>query len=451
MINSLLKRLKSFLHIDDDPIFLSIVKGGSLTLVARVLNALLLLIINLFVARLYGSSVVGVLAIVNSFLNITFLFNLFGTNTAVLRLVPEYSTKYSLNSGREVWMRIQKLVALFSPLISVVIIGIGLIWTHISPSSEIGLPYFYIAAILTPFFSFIKLNTEALRAFFHTRLYALANILPALANLVLLLVFIFVRRNQADPLWAFSGSNILVWMVTSYLVVSILPHKNLGSLVTRIPYREILSISLPMGISFGITQGMNYLDTIILGIYRPEAEVGIYSTVVKLAALTSFVIYSINAVSASKFSELHFSERSADLFALAKKSSNLIFWTSLPILLVLIVLGKLLLGFFGSDFVFGYPAMVILVCGQFADAIGGSNSLYLDMTGSQNKLKNIMLAAFLLYIVLNVILIPQMGMIGSAMAKLASSIFWNLTASLLILRQTGNWISYLPGFLRKHT
>ena len=62
-----------------------------------------------------------------------------------------------------------------------------------------------------------------------------------------------------------------------------------------------------------------------------------------------------------------------------------------------------------------------------------------------------MLAAFLLYIVLNVILIPQMGMIGSAMAKLASSIFWNLTASLLNLRQTGNWISYLPGFLRKHT
>lgn len=449
MLNSIISKVKSFLSIDGDPIFGNIVRGGSVTLFARILNALLLLIINIFVARLYGSGVVGVLAIINSFLNITFLFNLFGTNIAVLRLVPEYCTKYSDTSGREVWIRIQNLVVMISPILSILIIGIGVLWDYFAPSSRISLPYFYVAAILTPFFSFLKLNTEALRAFFHTRLYALANILPASANLLLLLVLAVIRRNLTDPIWAFTGSNVLIWMVTTLMVISILPRKDLNKPISRIPYQELLNISLPMGISFGITQGMNYLDTIVLGIYRPEAEIGVYSTVVKLAALTGFIIYSINAVSASKFSELHFSQRNNELFALAKKSSNLIFWMSLPILFVLLIFGKFLLGIFGTEFISGYLALVLLVGGQFIDSIGGSNSVYLDMTGSQSKLKNIMLVTILLYVILNLVLIPKMGINGSALTRLISAAFWNLMASFYILKKTGNWISYLPGFLRK--
>ncbi len=449
MVNSIISKIKSFLSIDGDPIFLGIVKGGSLTLFARILNAVLLLVINILVARLYGSGVVGILAIINSFLNITFLFNLFGTNTAVLRLVPEYTSRYSESSGREAWMRIQKLVLAFSPIISLLIIVIGLLWDHISPSSKISLPYFYIAAILTPFFSLLKLNTEALRAFLNTQLYALANILPAAANLLILLILITIRKEGADPIWAFTGSNVAIWVITTFMVLSVLPRKNPHGSIVQIPYQKIISISLPMGISFGITQGMNYLDTIILGIYRPEAEVGVYSTVVKLAALTSFIIYSINAVSASKFSELHFSQKSKDLFALAKKSSNLIFWASLPILVFLIIFGKQLLGIFGNDFRTGYLAMVILVGSQFFDAIGGSNSLYLNMTGSENKLKNIMLIALLIYVIMNIVLVPSMGATGSACARLSSTVFWNLTATTIIYKQTGNWISFVPGIFRK--
>lgn len=448
-MNFLKKKFKSFLSIDDDPIFLGIVRGGSLTLIARILNAILLLTINLIIARQYGSGIVGVLAIINSFLNITFLFNLSGTNTAVLRLVPEYSTKYSLASGREAWIRIQKLVALFSPIVSVLIIGIGFLWDYFTPASQISLPYFYVAATLTPFFSFIKLNTEALRAFFQTRLYAMANIMPSAANLLILLILMTIRRDSTDPIWAFTGSNIIIWIATTFMVIIILPRREKQETAICIPYRKIISISLPMGISFGITQGMNYLDTIILGIFRPEAEVGVYSTVVKLAALTSFVIYSINAVSASKFSELHFSQRKMELFALAKKSSNLIFWLSLPILIGSVILGKVLLGIFGPEFVTGYFSMVLLVGSQFVDAMGGSNSLFLDMTGSQNKLKNIMLLTLSIYIVINITVIPKMGMNGSAMTRLVASVFWNLMASFYILKRTNNWISYLPGFLRK--
>lgn len=449
MANSFINKIKSFLSIDGDPIFLGIVKGGSLTLFARILNAILLLVINLLVARLHGSGVVGVLAIINSFLNITFLFNLFGTNTAVLRLVPEYTSKYSGSFGRKVWNRIQTLVLAFSPIVSVCIIVIGLIWDRISPASQISLPYFYVAAILTPFFSFIKLNTEALRAFLNTKLYALANILPSAANLVILLILVTIRRDGTDPIWAFTGSNVIIWIATTFMVIMILPRENQQEPVVQIPYRDIISISLPMGISFGITQGMNYLDTIILGIYRPEAEVGVYSTVVKLAALTSFVIYSINAVSASKFSELHFSRRSTELFALAKKSSNLIFWASLPILVILVIFGRQLLGIFGNDFQTGYLAMVILVSSQFFDAIGGSNSLYLNMTGSENSLKNIMLITLLIYVIMNIVLVSSLGATGSAFARLSATVFWNLTATTMIYKQTGNWISFLPGFFRK--
>ena len=190
-------------------------------------------------------------------------------------------------------------------------------------------------------------------------------------------------------------------------------------------------------------------DILILGLFRSEAEIGIYSIASKLSLLTGFVISSINAVSAPQFSQLHFSQQRKALITLASKSSRLIFWASFPILLILSIGGKYFLGIFGAEFAAGYTILVILVMKEFINAAGGSVGNFLNMTGSHADFRNIMIIAALVNIIMNLILIPRWGLIGAAITSLVTYFFWNLACSIRIYQQTGKCISYIPTFIRK--
>lgn len=442
------RQISTLFRLDNDPLFKGVFKGSTITLVARLANAFILLLINLIIARKYGSDVVGVLAVVTSILNISFIFNLFGANTALLRLIPEYKSKFSQGSAREVYHRTVHLVLGFAPVISGLMVLIGYLWIKLQNPTDMDYGLVIVMAVLSPLYSLYKLNTETTRAFFQNKLYALAHVLPALTNLVLLIVIIFLSPDDRGPLWAFYGSNILIAIGTWWMVRSILPPIVPGESIEKIPYRDLLTISIPMGISMGINQMMGNLDNLILGIFQSEAEVGVYSTAVKLSILMSFIIFSVNAASASKFSQLYYSNRQSDLMSLVKKSNSFIVWFTLPIFLVLIIAGKPILATFGAEFKDGYASLIILSVSGLINAIGGSNALFMNMTGAQKQQQNIMLFALAGYVILNFLLIPWLGYDGSAWARLISTFGWNLAATVAIYRKTGHWISYIPGFVR---
>jgi len=130
---------------------------------------------------------------------------------------------------------------------------------------------------------------------------------------------------------------------------------------------------------------------IMLGMFRGEAEVGCYSVSVKLATLTSFILTAVTSMAAPKFSEYYHANKQVELFHIAKKSTKLIFWTTVPLLLFLLIFGKyIIITLFGNDFIASYSAMVILVCGQFVNSISGSTGMFMSMTGKEKQYRNIM-------------------------------------------------------------
>jgi O-antigen/teichoic acid export membrane protein len=393
---------------------------------------------------------VGILAIINSTLVIASVFSLFGTTSSVLRMVPEYSQQYSQASAAIVIRRMAILIAGISPIVSIILASGFFAWIKLFPENSIQIQPLLITALFLPLFSLSKFYTEALRALQKTRIYAIAHILPSLSNLLLLGILLLLGGFNDLPIWAFFVSAILVFSTTGVLVLKYLPRIPLqDNGIPKPAYRELISISLPMGITAGLLLFISNFDTLLLGFLRTEAETGIYSITQKLSLLTGFVIASINAVSAPQFSELYFSNKKQELLSLAIKSSRLIFWASLPILIALMVGGKFFLGFFGQEFISGYPILIILVAKEFINAAGGSVGYYQNMTGSHIQFRNIVIIAVLLNIVLNLILIPRYGILGAAITSLFTTLFWNLTSSILIYRQTGRCISYIPTPLRK--
>ena len=450
VVQTIWHKIQRFLHIDSDPLFKEIFHGSLITLVARVGNAVLQLGINYLVARNFGSTVVGMLAIINSIFTIASIFTLCGTNISILRLYPEVMTRNSIPAAREVQRRIHLLVLYLSPIISLVTIGIAFILQANSGNGNSRTMLFLIAAAILPLYSLARISTETLRAQQHIRLYALAHILPSLTNFLFLILFIVVYPRGEAPIIALVSSVLVVFILTKSMAF----HRTSGERaqplnMDSIPgFAEIIRLSLPMGTALGMQLLLSNQDLLMIGFLRSDADAGVYSIASKLSALTSFIITSINAVSAARFSQLFYSDQKPELLRLARKSSSLIFWASLPILLILILFGKPLLGIFGMEFTAGYLVLVVLVSGEFVNAVGGSVGLYLNMTGAHKEYRNILIVAAIINAIVNFVLIPRIGILGAGIAWLISLSVINVSASYLIYRRTGACISYIPTWIR---
>ena len=130
---------------------------------------------------------------------------------------------------------------------------------------------------------------------------------------------------------------------------------------------------------------------------------------------------------------------------MAKKSSKLVFWTTTPILIGLIIWGKPVLSiFFGQEFAIAYPALVLLVIGQFVNSISGSTSMFMNMTGHQNAYRNIIVISAIINIGLNLFLIPGIGIYGAAIAAMFSLSFLNIATLVYTKLKYGKTTGYFP-------
>jgi O-antigen/teichoic acid export membrane protein len=150
-------------------------------------------------------------------------------------------------------------------------------------------------------------------------------------------------------------------------------------------------------------------------------------------------------MAAPKFSELFHMGRVDDLFRIARKSTKLIFWSTVPLLATLILFGKSILHvLFGRDFAAAYPAMVILVLGQFVNSISGSTGYFMNMTGHQKVFRNIVFLAAVINVSLCWALIPPFGIEGASIAGMVSLVFWNVCILVFIKIKYGKTIGYVP-------
>lgn len=435
--------------IDDllsDARFAEILSGSAWALVARVFAALFALVFSIMVARLYGAKVMGIVAVINSFMIMTSVFTVLGTNTSILRLIPEHVFRYSSRSALLVYRKINIMIICISLIVGGwLFFGAGPIADKVFNKPHFKF-YFSLAAAFIVFKSLTELNTHAIRGLKRVRAFALMQTLPQFTNLTVLLVLGLVVAHPDVPVYAFlSGfavTGIVGWVVVEMTFKS---ESHPDGNAHPMPVKEILSISVPML----LTATMNFLigqtGVIMLGIFRTEDEIGYYDISVKLATLTAFIITAVNSIAAPKFSELFHSDKIDDLFYVAKKSTKLIFWTTTPILVVLIVFGRPLLGAaFGQEFVVAYPALVVLVIGQFVNSVSGSTSLFMNMTGQQNLLRNIMLGTATMNILLNYILIPIYGISGAAVSAAVAMSSWNIATLMFIKQRFGRTTSYFP-------
>jgi O-antigen/teichoic acid export membrane protein len=444
MIPKLISRKIHSLFADKK--FAEILSGSAGALSARVVATSLGLVLSVMVVRLYGAEMMGVLAVLQSFLGLATIFTVLGTKTSILRLIPEHIVKYSPTSAFRLYRKTQYLVIGVSLITGAIFFfSADFIAGTIFSNADLQL-YFVLASLFIVFNSIMLLNTQAVRGLRLIKLFALMQVLPTAANLLALAALSVLFYTKSNPVYAMLSS-LLVTGVFGWFVMEYQFRKKMapGDVVYSMSLKEILTISLPMLMTATMSFVIGQTGVIMLGMFRSEAEVGYFAIAVKLATLTAFVLAAINSMAGPKFSELYHLGKIDELFYVARKSAKLVFWTTTPILFFFIVFGRQLLGYlYGGDFAVAYPALTMLVVGQFINSIAGSTGMFMNMTGNEKKLRNMILGSAIINIGLNFFLVPRLGINGSAIAAMVSLSFWNIAALFFIKSKYGHTTGYFP-------
>jgi len=435
-----------FQNLISDEKFSEILQGSVWALGAKIISIVLALITNIIIARVYGAEVLGAVALLMSFLTLATIFTLVGTKSSILRLIPEHLTKYSASSAFMVYRKTQYMVAAISLITgSIFFLCSGFIADTIFSKPHLKF-YFSLAAAFIVFKSLMLLSQQAVRGLRLIRVFAFMQLLPELSKLIILVLITLFLFNQYNPVYAMFFSLMITALVGVWIMDRAFKERtSINDTINNVRVKDIISLSLPMLMSTTMVFIIGETGVIMLGIFRPEAEVGYYAVAVKMAALTAFILHAVNSIAAPKFSELYHSDKIDELFYIAKKSTKLIFWITTPILLIFVILGKPILHLiFGSEFAVAYLPLLILVLGQFVNCIAGANATFMNMTGNQYVLRNILFAAALSNIGINMLFTPVYGIYGAAIAAMVSVSGWNIATLIYIKIKFGKTTGYFP-------
>jgi O-antigen/teichoic acid export membrane protein len=173
------------------------------------------------------------------------------------------------------------------------------------------------------------------------------------------------------------------------------------------------------------TQG----DAVVLGLFRPPAEVAQFGTAMRLSSLLSLPAAAANVPLAPSIARMQAQRKSAELEKMLQMSATGSTAVAVFLTLLLAVFGELILDrFFGAAYGAGATALAILCLGQCIDLGLGQCMLALAMSGEQAVAARIVVVGSVIKLLLAIALAHLFGAIGVAIAAAAFATWVKLAA-----------------------
>jgi O-antigen/teichoic acid export membrane protein len=404
-------------------------------LLLQCLSLLLAFVSNYVLLKLVGVSDYGEYVYVFNFIYLLVNFCLIGTDTLVIRNLPVYEISKD--------HKMQKGVVFFSIaaafLGSIVMSFVSVIFVQFTPiAKNIGSIYWFLLVVISlPMLSVTVIIQSALQGERKIPLSQFAEkiIKPGIIIIAVLLLFFFEKEISFSKLITI---NLLAIGVT-LLITFIFYQQHVGARLKNVrPAFEIGNWKNSAAAFFliGILYIINSrIDIVLLGAFKGNREVGVYNIVLKISEIIGFVLAVVNLIISPVIAKLYAAGDMLQLRQLMTRSAQIVLICGFPLFLLIVVFRKYILSFFGVNFSGGDDAMIILASGQMINILCGSVGTLLIMTGYQ-KFSFFSLAVGMVFnIVLNILLTPRLGLVGTAMATASSLAIWNLLMLLFVRRK----------------
>jgi O-antigen/teichoic acid export membrane protein len=171
-----------------------------------------------------------------------------------------------------------------------------------------------------------------------------------------------------------------------------------------------------------------WLDVLLVGALLSRYAAGVYGAVSKLAVVGTFALEGTRLAIAPQLSGLMARKewgRAAELYQSATRWLILASW---PLYIVFAIFPMVLLGIFGHRYQAGAASLVVLSLAMLVNLGTGNVTVVLLMGGKSSWNVVNAGAALTVNVVLNLILLPRIGIVGAAIAWAASIVVDNIAA-----------------------
>ncbi|MEQ8481189.1 MAG: lipopolysaccharide biosynthesis protein [Hoeflea sp.] len=403
----------------------------------RIISAAIAFVSQIILARMMGDFEYGVFVFVWVIAIILGNLSCLGFHTAVIRFLPQYRTEGAEDAilGLAATARIFAMVS--ATLIAIT--GIAMLYMLGDRIEEHYVQPLFVAAFALPMIALGDVLDGTARAN-GWPVHALSPTYIVRPLLILCFVALAIGMGQiADANTAIIATLAAAYTTTvaQFLVVTGKLRNRFSSRGIEIHFRTWLLVAFPIFLIEGFYFMLTNADVIVVGIYLPPEKVAVYFAAAKTMALVHFVYFAVKAAAAQRFSALVSAGDRAELAGFTRQTTRWTFWPSLIVGGLVVAAGPFLLSLFGPSFADGHVVMVVLFVGILAKAMIGPGEVLLTMAGEQKICAAIYAFALAANLGLNVLLIPEWGLLGAATATAAAMAVEAILLHVVIRRKLG--------------
>jgi O-antigen/teichoic acid export membrane protein len=207
----------------------------------------------------------------------------------------------------------------------------------------------------------------------------------------------------------------------------------------RSHFEGLLSFSIWTFLSSGGLLIFTYADTVLIGLFLTEADVGIYRVAFQLTSVASFLVIAFHTVLFPRISKWHAENQLQKIEYSLTRAFTYSLFLAIPVTAGGIILSdKLLYYLYGAAFESGAPILIILLFAQIANIFMYLQTMCLNAMDRPRTSFYITAASAVLNIIMCILLIPRFGIAGAATASLLTMVlnavlsYWMLKSSVSI-------------------
>jgi O-antigen/teichoic acid export membrane protein len=405
-------------------IFLGNAAGMALAFLARVLPA-----------RFLTSSEYGVFVLGVTVLNILALTGHLGLYDGVARNIPRSSDK----SGE--FTAALLIGTAFSLVLSALLVISIPILTRVLGGEQLS-SVLVVIALCLPSMVIYRISAGGFRGLEdHIGRVILQNVIMRGGVLVSIVAFLAagygVIGASAGWLSGLVFSTVAAFSLL-YLRTDLLapPRRWRGLVVTYT--RPLLRFSIPLMGAATIWQLMQKVDNLLIGAFLESSQLGIYDAAFTLSQLLLLFFWPFGFLLLPVLSDLHSRNEFKEMQTLYSTTTKWMAIISFPSIAYLLLFSpELLATVFGESYRAGWKILSLISITLFVHVLAGTNKQALSAIGKTGKVFYGTTSAFIANICLNVILIPEYGILGAAVASATSYAVANVVFAFYLYRISG--------------
>lgn len=413
---------------------LKLARGSTFIFACRVTGAVLAFVTQILLARWMGPAELGIYVLAFSWCSLLSIITGLGYPAASLRIIgqglAQNDPQHIRGFIRQCW-----LVVTVSGLV-VVVLGIPLILVmrEIIPAGYAMT--FAIALLSVPVFTLLRMNLRIAHALSWFKLAFLPNM--ALRPLVFIMLVFAVwsagTHLTSSLAMALHLAAICLIAIGQFAILKPMLNRELQEAKPSYDTHSWSRIAAPLLLITLFTQFFPEISVVLAGSMLSADEIAVFNACFRTALLIAFGLNAVNAIMTPRLSRMYAAGDREELQRLISVSVHLKFWPALLAVIVLAVFGEQVLALFGEHFISGYHTLVLLSLAQLVLAASGPVDVLLSITGYQNRCLRVFSVALVATVILNLLLVPQFGIVGAAATVLLVVLFWAIWLHMLVVR-----------------